>query len=231
MKRQSTGDAVRTIKTRVVGRRRFPRSGVLCAGLVLVVAGCGGGSQYGGYDYGEDIRFKDSLSANADPGDVLNSLSFSTPEGESVPLDSLGKGKKVVLVITRGSTGSVCPYCSTQVSQLIANYSKFTERNAEVVVVYPVQKIEDKKVLTTFLEATKHRLAHPSTQVPFPLLLDVELKAVDQLGIRKDLSKPATYVLDGERQVRFAYVGTSLADRPSIKALLEQLDAIPSEGK
>ena len=30
-------------------------------------------------------------------------------------------------------------------------------------------------------------------------MLDVELQAVDQLGIRADLSKPATYILDGVR--------------------------------
>jgi peroxiredoxin len=201
--------------------------------VLALLAGCGGSGYdgYGGYGSGENIKFKDSLIANADPGDTLASLVFSTPEGENVPLDSLANGKRLVLVITRGATGSVCPYCSTQVSQLISNYSKFTEKNAEIVVVYPVQKIEDKKVLDSFLVTTKQRLNNPSAKVPFPLLLDVELKAVDALGIRKDLSKPATYVLDGSRQVRFAYVGSSLADRPSIKALLEQLDAIPAEGK
>ena len=57
----------------------------------------------------------------------------------------------------------------------------------------------------------------------------VELKAVDHLGIRKDLSKPATYILDKQGQTRFAYVGDSLADRPSVKALLEQLDALNKE--
>ncbi|MCC7420918.1 MAG: redoxin domain-containing protein [Planctomycetaceae bacterium] len=202
--------------------------------VLALLTGCGGGSEYGGYDgygYAENIQFKDTLTANADPGDTLTSLAFTTPDGEAVPLDSLANGKRLVLVVTRGATGAVCPYCSTQVSQLISNYSKFVEKNAEVVVVYPVQKIEDRKILDSFLTATKQRLNNSSAKVPFPLLLDVELKAVDALGIRKDLSKPATYVLDADRQVRFAYVGTSLADRPSIKALLEQLDAIPTEGK
>ena len=60
-------------------------------------------------------------------------------------------------------------------------------------------------------------------------MLDVQLKVVDQLGIRKDLSKPATYILDKEGQTRFAYVGESLADRPSVKALLEQLDLLNRE--
>ena len=61
------------------------------------------------------------------------------------------------------------------------------------------------------------------------VVLDIELKAVDSLGIRKDLSKPATYILDKAGHVRFAYVGKSLSDRPSIKAILKQLDTLKEE--
>lgn len=57
-----------------------------------------------------------------------------------------------------------------------------------------------------------------------PLVFDPELKVVDKLGIRKDLSKPATYILDPKGQVQYAYVGATLADRPSVKAMLDQLD-------
>ena len=66
---------------------------------------------------------------------------------------------------------------------------------------------------------------------PFPLVLDVELHAVDQLGIRADLSKPATYILDKQGQVRFAYVGSTIADRPSVKSLLDQLTAINADAQ
>jgi peroxiredoxin len=68
--------------------------------------------------------------------------------------------------------------------------------------------------------------------VPFPVLLDVQLQAVDQLGIRKDLSKPATYIVDRTGEVRYAYVGNHLADRPSVQAVLQQLDqfAKPKDG-
>ena len=62
--------------------------------------------------------------------------------------------------------------------------------------------------------------------MPFPIVLDVELSAVKELGIRDNLSKPATFILDKYGQVRFAYVGTGIADRPSVKAILNQLDAL-----
>ena len=90
-------------------------------------------------------------------------------------------------------------------------------------MVYPVQVKADVSRLDEFLQATRELLSSPKTSVPFPVLLDVELSVVDQLGIRQSLAKPATYILDAEGQVRFAYVGSTVADRPSIKSMFEQL--------
>ena len=75
-----------------------------------------------------------------------------------------------------------------------------------------------------FLTTAKAREAdNPS---PVPLLLDKDLVAVDILGIRGDLAKPATYILDRKGNVVYAYVGESTTDRPSVKALLSQLDKL-----
>ena len=41
-----------------------------------------------------------------------------------------------------------------------------------------------------------------------------------------DLAKPATYIVDKQGQVRFAYVGANIADRPSVHFMLDQLAAI-----
>ena len=60
----------------------------------------------------------------------------------------------------------------------------------------------------------------------FQLLLDRECTACDQLGIRDDLAKPSTYILDTRGNVVYAYVGETSTDRPSIKAVLGQLDRI-----
>ncbi len=207
----------------------------LCtAGLLLTLNGCGRDSAparsgyydpYGGQDY-RQIQFKDDVRSNSSLDGGIAQLSFTDINGEPYDLkDFLGK-KHVVLVVTRGFAGSVCLYCSTQTSRLLTSYKKFAARDAEVVVVFPVETPEDSKRHKDFLVNVKNRLDTPVDKIPFPLVLDIELKAVDQLGIRKDLSKPATYILDKQGQVRFAYVGESLADRPSVKALLEQLDAL-----
>ncbi len=169
------------------------------------------------------IKFKDDVAANAPLDDDLTTLTFTNRDGEQVALKDFLGHKHVILVITRGYAGSICPYCATQTSRLIANYSKFQALGAEVLVVYPLEKPEDAPRLDEFVANVVKSLPAAEHKVPFPLLLDVELKAVDQLGIRYNLSKPATYIFDKEGQLRFAYVGGSLADRPSIKALLDQL--------
>ena len=169
------------------------------------------------------IKFKDDVAANASLDDDLTTLTFTNKDGQQVALrDFLGK-QHVILVITRGYGGSICPYCATQTSRLIANYPKLQAQNAEVLVVYPLEKPADIPKLDDFVARAVKSLPAAGKKVPFPLLLDVELKAVDVLGIRRDLSKPATYIFDKEGELRFAYVGSSLADRPSIKALLDQL--------
>ena len=80
--------------------------------------------------------------------------------------------------------------------------------------------------MDAFLQETRKQLADAPQQPPFPVLLDLELKGVTQLGIRQDLSKPATYIIDRQGHVRFAYVGADRADRPSVQAILSELDEI-----
>ena len=97
------------------------------------------------------------------------------------------------------------------------------------MLVYPITKPDESQRLDEFLKATFRQTASGVSSLPFPVVLDIGLKAVDALGIRKDLAKPATYILDKTGQVRYAYVGATLSDRPSIKAILKQLDTLRQE--
>jgi len=208
--------------------------------LLAAMAGCGkteptgpstdmGAADPGGYGsyYGvEEITFLDEASSNSSLDAGLTDLSFVTSNGEERMVRDLAPGKPLVLVVTRGNTVPICPFCSTQTARLISNYEDFQERGAEVAVVYPIQTGNDSDRLNSFLDDVKTRLDDSSSPVPFPVLLDVELKGVDQLGIRKDLSKPATYIVSSDGNVQYAYVGEHIADRPSVDALLEEVDRL-----
>ncbi len=187
-------------------------------------------NSYPTYDSGGDGPggpiFNDAAESNAtvDSGDVA--LEFIDVNGNKVALADFRGKKNAVLVFTRGiptSTGQVCPYCTAQTSRLAANYHDFARRDAEVLAVFPGEKAR----VNDFLEVVKAQSS--GSTMPFPIVLDEQFAAVDQLGIRGDQAKPSTYILDKQGNVRFAYVGAHIGDRPSVKALLEQLDAVEHE--
>lgn len=188
-----------------------------------------GFDSYGNIDPSQ-IHFKDAVVGQAKPNARLAELELQTVDGSRQTLGGLLNKGNLVVVVTRGYTNPICPYCSTQTSRLITNYDEIKNRAAEVAVIYPIQQSADKSHVPEFLNrinAMNVRAAN--TPPPFPFLIDDGLKLVDSLGIRKDLSKPATYILDSTGAIRFAYVGETLADRPSIKAVLQQLDELRRE--
>jgi peroxiredoxin len=166
-------------------------------------------------------NFKDDVQSNADhpPAESL-ALDFVDSNGGKVDLHQYRGKKNVVLVINRGFNGYVCLTCQTITSRLIQNYKAFTSRDTEVLVVYPGPRGR----VTEFIEAV--RANSGGATLPFPVLLDEDMRVVKRLGIEADLAKPSTYILDKAGQVRFAYVGSAPSDRPSVKALLDQLDRL-----
>ena len=74
-----------------------------------------------------------------------------------------------------------------------------------------------------FLQAARNQTPGEPDRA-FRVLVDRECSACDRLGIRADLAKPSTYVLDTHGNVVYAYVGETSTDRPSVKAVLDQLD-------
>lgn len=203
------------------------RTIVGCVLAMVFVVGCSQDKpSTGGYpEYDvvtNDFEFADDVQSNAKPAAGYDNLEFVDSSGKRLKLADFRGKQNVVLVFMRGFSGAMCPYCQTQTSRLIANYPEFQKRGAEVLVVYPGQT----KQLDEFLSASREKSNSKLDQVPFPILLDETLAAVDFFGIRDELAFPSTYILDKQGQVNFAYVGSGMADRPSIKAMLEQLDAL-----
>jgi len=168
-----------------------------------------------------DIHFKDKVESNAKIPEGLDQLVFKDANDKRVELESyLGK-KNVVLVFTEGfSGGMLCPFCKTQTSRLVANYEKFRELDTEVLVVYPGARDH----LDEFIAAAKKTEKEEVDKVPFPLVLDEELKAAGFFNIKSNLAHPSTFIIDKQGNVRLAYVGADMtADRPSVSAMLEVL--------
>ena len=171
----------------------------------------------------EDMKFKDKIETNAKHPKNISELSFVKKDGSRLRLSEyLGK-KHVILVFTEGFNGMLCPFCKTQTSRLIANYDEFKKRNCEIIVVYPGpdDRVEE------FIDAALSKEKTQIDKVPFPIVLDKDFKVTDYFDIHSMHAHPSTYLIDKQGGVKFAYVGKDMtADRPSVKALLEKLDAI-----
>lgn len=177
-----------------------------------------------GADYGP-VSFKDDAPANASVNADHFPFQFIDADGKPVDLTAYRGKKKIVLVVLRGMArserGRFCPSCLAQAVGLTTHAAEFESRGAVVLVVFPGPS----ERVGEFIQNVKTDAASEPARA-FQLLLDRECTACDQLGIRDDLAKPSTYILDTRGNVVYAYVGETSTDRPSIKAVLGQLDRI-----
>ncbi|MEO1525633.1 MAG: redoxin domain-containing protein [Planctomycetota bacterium] len=210
---------IRSLLQRVLG----------AAALVsCVLAGCtdSGGGNGAASDISPDVVFEDQAETNSQPEQDVFDLSFIEHDGGRVMISDFEGKQNVLLVVTRGYSGFSCPYCSAQTARLIRNQEKFAERNTKVIVVYPGEK--DKAV--EFVDEVSELAGGSTENTQLSFVLDEDLATVKRLMIEGDLAMPATYILDSEGQVRFAYVGRTASDRPSLKAILEKLDQVNGPG-
>jgi len=201
--------------------------------LIAVIAGCDGKTPVPSpQDLSADsemealladpssVKFADQVESNRKVDDTIGSLQFIDTGGDPVRLEQYAGQKNVLLVFTRGFSGRLCPFCTTQTSRLIANYDEFARRDTEVLLVYPGQKDQLSEFLAASMEGSDLE------KFPFPVLLDEDLAAVNELNIAAQLAHPSTFIIDKQGSVKLSYVGQSPIDRPSIKALLTQLDRL-----
>lgn len=179
------------------------------------------------------VKFVEEVESNQTfKNEEIRNLTFVDRKGQDVRLgDKIGE-KHIVLIVLRGKNSSDCPYCTTQTAHLVKHYSRFTERNAEVMAVYPVEDPAETKGVDDFLKKVELQPGESVTpgSVPFPILVDVGRKVSKALKIEAD--RPAAYVIDLEGNVHFGYVGKSEGDRPSVVAILKELDKhiVPKPG-
>ena len=168
----------------------------------------------------DQMRFLAAAPANRPVGKEADPAAFVDTRGSRVSLADFKGRKSLVLVFTRGFPGYLCPMCTSYTAQLAHRYAEFTAAGAEVLLVFPgsPEKVQD------FVRCAREVLEQEGPgALPFPVLLDVSLKNVDAFGIRGDLARPATYVIDRAGTVRYAFVGEQSHERPDVAVVLAEV--------
>ncbi len=176
------------------------------------------------YDKGDVVirGYEDAFAPTGDRqkrdllGKPLTQTRFLSATGSVLDIAKQRGKKPVLMVVLRGFSGQVCLYCAAQTTAIGKNIAKFRELGVEVVVIYPGPV----EAVAPFIEAVRSLANEPP---PMPVALDVSLIAVRQLGIEDNLAKPTSLIIDKEGIVRYAYVGSTIADRPAVKDLLNEL--------
>ncbi len=173
----------------------------------------------------DGVRFTEVSQSQPITIEDFSQLRFADANGEEVKLSDVMSRKYLVLVITRGWYNGVCFYCASQTSRWARRFDELDPYDAQLVVIFPTESEEDASKLDELNKRIKQGEI-PNEEIPYPILLDINLAGVDQLGIRAELAKPSTYIIDRDGRVRFAYVGESIADRPTVDSILKQLDQL-----
>ncbi|KMS66775.1 MULTISPECIES: peroxiredoxin-like family protein [Streptomyces] len=163
---------------------------------------------------------------------------FSLPSatGQTLALDDLLVDGPVVLTFYRGAW---CPYCNIALRSLQQHHEAITARGAHLVAVSP--QIPDESLTLT----EKHDLAFDvlsdigsDTAKQYGLAFDLpdDLAAVyDELGFDlqrvndghpRTLPLPATYVIDRDGVIRWAFVNADYTTRAEPADILAALDAL-----
>ncbi|KOX00443.1 MULTISPECIES: peroxiredoxin-like family protein [unclassified Streptomyces] len=163
---------------------------------------------------------------------------FSLPSatGQTLALDDLLVDGPVVLTFYRGAW---CPYCNIALRSLQQHHEAITARGAHLVAVSP--QIPDESLTLT----EKHDLAFDvlsdigsDTAKQYGLAFDLpdDLAAVyDKLGFDlqrvndghpRTLPLPATYVIDRDGVIRWAFVNADYTTRAEPADILAALDAL-----
>ncbi|OIJ92213.1 alkyl hydroperoxide reductase [Streptomyces sp. MUSC 14] len=167
---------------------------------------------------------------------------FTLPSatGQTVVLDELLAAGPVVLTFYRGAW---CPYCNLALRALQRHHDAVTARGARLVAVSP--QIPDESLTL----AEKHELAFDvlsdigsDTAARYGLAFDLtdELAAVyDTFGFdlqrvngghARTLPLPATYVIDRDGVIRWAFVDTDYTRRAEPADILAALDSLAVGG-
>ncbi|MFI0716316.1 peroxiredoxin-like family protein [Streptomyces inhibens] len=185
---------------------------------------------------GHDLAASGQADRALQVGDTAVHFSLPTATGETVTLDTLLSAGPVVLTFYRGAW---CPYCNFALRALQEQTDAIAAHGAQLVAVSP--QIPDESLTL----AEKHALT-------FPVLSDLGCDTAKQYGLSFDLPDdlaavydsfgfdlqrvngghprtlplPATYVIDRDATIRWAFIDTDYTTRAEPSDVLAALDAL-----
>ena len=156
-------------------------------------------------------------------GEDAADFALENTSDKKVRLSALVKDGPVVLVVLRGYPGYQCPLCTAQAGQFLSRARDFANAGASVVFVYPGPATGLKTHADEFVAGK---------QLPenFHLLLDPDYFFTKAYRLRWDAPRetayPSTFIIDGDRKIRFAKISKTHGDRAKVDDVLK---AIPSK--
>ncbi|MFJ4868645.1 peroxiredoxin-like family protein [Streptomyces sp. NPDC088757] len=185
---------------------------------------------------GEELAASGQADTALTTGANAPRFTLASATGRTVSLDDLLAEGPVVLTFYRGAW---CPYCNIALRALQQHHADITARGARLVAVSP--QIPDESLSLT----EKHDLAFDvlsdigsDTAKQYGLAFDLpdDLAAVyDRLGFDlqrvngghpRTLPLPATYVIDRDGTIRWAFVNTDYTTRAEPSDILSALDRL-----
>jgi len=155
-------------------------------------------------------------------------------------LESMLADGPVVLTFFRGSW---CPYCVTELKAVEKRIEKIEALGASVLAVSPEKPAEtvklDEKLKLEFVLATDHDNVVAKQlgllfQMPDEMIEkyhDYKLDVPESNGTETwQLPIPATYVVDTDRTIRFAFVDVNYRERADYDEVLKVLESIKNDG-
>ncbi|MEM9824943.1 MAG: peroxiredoxin family protein [Planctomycetota bacterium] len=137
-----------------------------------------------------------------------------------VKLSEVTAKSDVVLVMLRGWPGYQCPLCSRQVGDFVKSAKAFSDKGAEVLLVYPgpASQLSDKA--KAFLR---------SSRLPknFTMVTDPDYEMTQAYGLRwaatRETAYPATFVIGTDGKISWSKISKSHGGRTNAKEVLAQL--------
>lgn len=193
-------------------------------------------------DYEEGIRQVHEsgvLEHAKNVGDKAPDFTLSNAVGESLNLYDTLKNGPVVLIWYRGEW---CPYCNIYLYELHKQADEFMAHNATIIAVSPAKpdeswSTEDKaevKLQVLSDEGSKVAEDYGVVYTLPPKIAEYYQEAFDIHGANDDTSNrlplAASYVIDPNGAITYAYLNADYRERAEISDLLEAVKDISQKG-